>query len=474
MKNSDINFPFNSLLITLTLVFWLSISYGHAQPKTVHLINIFDFQTEIVDPITGELKSYKISVGAEKFRSYITAKAYKIAETLKIPLKSHDFFDADFIPDPLHSKFSKYAIQDSLYKLSCKGDIVIVAVLCHGFSSNTEKYSNDSVNYPNLILNYSGNISESIPFGDILCSLTKKQPSLILSIVSTCQELVSDVIASMIQKRYEGFLRNFNNFSIAGKNDQVPYTNSFEVRIERINDLFNQENLKTYVNDSSQTICIELISCDKGEYTYIDEEGGHFLSAFMDVFDESLNSPLKVDWLSIAEKTKLKTQNTINDYNTYLQNKRSEDYHLQNPQCFVTAKSGSCSDMPYFITSTLTNQQFGENSADFYIYQDHLSKNIETPYYIAVRFVKLGDSYREAGNPELAIRTLDVAIEMLQQTENQYVLATAYEKKGLALRDKLETDAAINELRKARNIFSSLNCQGSVSAIDHILVSLKN
>lgn len=465
----------SSLLVILifSLLVFKNSANGQA-PQNIHLIKIFDFHTEIIDERTHEDKSYKIRYGAKKFESYITSKSQKVADKLSLPLKQYSFYDKTYIEDPLNSRFSKHAIDEDLLSIECENDIIIIAVFAHGFGTNTNENKTDSVEYPYIILNYNRDISDSKPYYDILKTLNNKKPSLILSIVNTCQETVDDKTAYNINNRYNGYLRSFNaNFVTAGGGTKID-ENEFFISEDNIEKLFTKPEVGSPIGN--ETVLIDLVSCSNGEYTYVDEEGGHFISSFMSVFDEQLSKNENVDWFEIALQTKLKTEKSIKSYNEYLKTKKSSKYHVQTPQCYVSLLPYNSIKPKYLQTSKtiIPNPDDNPNPCQktIVINKDFYSPYNSPSYKFAIRLTKLANTYIQSGQPDYAIEALDVALPVLKSNNDKYFEATAYENKGWAYLDKGDNQKAIENFKIAMQKFDEIGCCGSATTIRAKLVQL--
>ncbi|MFY8001018.1 MAG: tetratricopeptide repeat protein [Candidatus Kapaibacteriota bacterium] len=74
----------------------------------------------------------------------------------------------------------------------------------------------------------------------------------------------------------------------------------------------------------------------------------------------------------------------------------------------------------------------------------------------AQRSLKLGSSYREARNYDLAQKYIQRGIELAQKADNRYWEATGYEYLGLVYRDIGDRTAALAALQRASDIFNGL------------------
>jgi hypothetical protein len=74
----------------------------------------------------------------------------------------------------------------------------------------------------------------------------------------------------------------------------------------------------------------------------------------------------------------------------------------------------------------------------------------------AQRALKLGSSYREARNFDLAQKYIQRGIELANKAGNRYWEATGYEYLGLVYRDIGDRDAALSALQKASDMFTGI------------------
>ena len=74
----------------------------------------------------------------------------------------------------------------------------------------------------------------------------------------------------------------------------------------------------------------------------------------------------------------------------------------------------------------------------------------------AQRALKLGSSYREARNYDLAQKYIQRGIELANKAGNRYWEATGYEYLGLVYRDIGDRDAALSALQKASDMFTGI------------------
>ncbi|MCS6808494.1 MAG: tetratricopeptide repeat protein [Bacteroidota bacterium] len=87
------------------------------------------------------------------------------------------------------------------------------------------------------------------------------------------------------------------------------------------------------------------------------------------------------------------------------------------------------------------------------------TRSFTTPRTIladAQRLLKLGNSYREARNYDIAQKYIQQGIEFAQKVGSRYWEATGYEYLGLVYRDIGDRAAALSALQRASDIFSSL------------------
>ncbi|MCU0427200.1 MAG: tetratricopeptide repeat protein [Candidatus Kapabacteria bacterium] len=85
-----------------------------------------------------------------------------------------------------------------------------------------------------------------------------------------------------------------------------------------------------------------------------------------------------------------------------------------------------------------------------------VSGNPRTWLADAQRSLKIGSSYREARNYDLAQKYIQRGIELAQKAGNRYWEATGYEYLGLVYRDIGDRTAALSALQRASDIFNGL------------------
>jgi tetratricopeptide (TPR) repeat protein len=86
---------------------------------------------------------------------------------------------------------------------------------------------------------------------------------------------------------------------------------------------------------------------------------------------------------------------------------------------------------------------------------------------LGVRYLKLGNTYREARNYDLAQLYIKKGLDMVRNQGSRYWEATGYEYLGLIYRDMGERDLALEYLRVSQGIFASiLNTRDGVGSDD--------
>ncbi|HEY1056846.1 MAG TPA: tetratricopeptide repeat protein [Emticicia sp.] len=93
---------------------------------------------------------------------------------------------------------------------------------------------------------------------------------------------------------------------------------------------------------------------------------------------------------------------------------------------------------------------------------------------MALRYIKVGNTLREAKQFTEAERYLSRGREAVEKLNNRYWMAVAYENLGLLSRDKKDVNNALIYLRKSSDIYQSIGSQTSYTVIKQILSGLKN
>lgn len=461
-------------------------------PKKIHLINILDY----LSSSSTEQEGYAMRQASRYLGASFEAKLNKLSNDLpQTEVVTYNIFDNvdleaeeashNYYTDIEKNKFSKANLIKELQNISCKGDIVMVVYNGHGFSTSAKEGKRDNngttVDYPNLVLNYSPPRKDNhfVPYEDILCVLQEKQPAMIISLISTCQIEFDPIVEERIAINYEAYNQEFLTHFDRASVQEIYRNNEEAIQEARVNDLFNLSSNSHYnFLQQDQVLSVELLSCSKGEYTWVDTEGGHFLTSFIDVFSEGLKSSSSVTWEQIAANTQHKTEKRINAYNIYESTKGGDfEKHEQTPQCQVLVKDINCQNIPRSLPLPTIKEGITSTPAviapSFFEYEAHIQGRRKTPYWLAKRFVKLGESYRVAGSIEQAIRTLETAIPVLKANKNTYELATAYEKLGLAYQNKQDKNNALLYLNKAKKLFDIMKVEGSMDVINSLIEQVK-
>lgn len=454
----------------------------------IHLISIVDRWSERSDNYD---KDYLLRRASELMHAEMSAKLNAISKEIKVmkglaPSEEifieHRVFDDGYTTNPDSNKFSWQRLDNILNEIDCKGDIVFVLYNGHGFSFSDPIVDNrgNEMSYPDLILNYEGldplNPYSSMPYVDILCRLQRKQPSLIVSLVNACQNEVAPNLQKALTQTYETY--QTKQYTTAGGNKGEP--NKLEIREKNIRNLFLLEHSKynQYKNNPNEILSAEFISCSKGEFTWIGDEGGHLYKNFSDVFDRLLEGQDSLTWEEIAKEVDSDTRDEIQDWN-----EKEDEIHLQNPQCRVFVKYLSCFSTPTPLNTPSRKPIYsggttGSNT-NLIEYKDYLKGTKIPPFWLARNFVKLGSSYRIAGGIDESLKILNVARPVVEKqvskkhrNNDKYLLASLYENTGLAHADNGDPSQAIEYLEKAKELYIETEAAGSVSVIDHLLEKL--
>lgn len=503
-----------NVLIPLTLLACCSLfstTTMHSQnnqPVTIHVINILDYISDYSDQ-----NGYAIRYASDEIKSYVQSKMAKVANKVNAgQLKVYDIFDKKGMfnhnpyRNPEKNKFSKVYLLEEVEKMDCEGDVVVVVYNGHGFTNSQSKTfmgnNGRGITYPNLVLHYDPPTSAKhyLAYDELLCKIQKKKPAMVLSIVSACQEKISNQVEGMMAFNTSNpnsstvdSLRDENfgttqeyafGFERASANAEL-VTNPFQVNEERTMELFNPYYKDDYRQavENDKVISIELLSCSKGEFTWVDAEGGHFLTSFMDALDQALDSPIETSWEYVASNTYEITRRRVSAYNLYASTKGGRfDEHVQSPQTKVFFRTEDCNETPIArplprIPNTLATNTFQGltiSNTEYFKYQKYLNGKQRPPIWLAVRFVKLGESYRTGGRPDYAVETLSAALPVLRANDHWYQLATAYERLGLAYRDQGNFVEARANYLEAQKLFKQLKVEGSLSVIQELIDQLKS
>lgn len=104
-----------------------------------------------------------------------------------------------------------------------------------------------------------------------------------------------------------------------------------------------------------------------------------------------------------------------------------------------------------FVFIHLTGSTFAQNNTD------------------AVRFIKVGNTLREAGQMTRSLDFLIRGLQGVKQARDQYWEAVAYENLGLLYRDQNDDIEAIRNFQKARSLYKTLGLPVSEDAIRELM-----
>lgn len=93
-----------------------------------------------------------------------------------------------------------------------------------------------------------------------------------------------------------------------------------------------------------------------------------------------------------------------------------------------------------------------------------------------IRFLKLGNTYREAGNLKESEFYMTKGFNIIAQYDEQYWLAACFEYFGYLARDLGNKEEALDNFKKAQEMFSSVISMenGSPSALNEVINSLED
>jgi hypothetical protein len=423
------------LSIGLLLIIFIN---SYAQEK-VHLIKVMATD----DP------AYTISNGAIKIKNDIEIQfKNNLVNKLGYEVIEYDITGENFNEDKL---------KDEISNLECEGDIVIFLYAGHGFR-NPHQVSE----LPFLKLNYEEGepslaMNKTVNAETVINRLKVKNPSTLISIINSCNNIPQEYknLTPNIQGGYAYHIEE------GGMSDNVN-----DVRLEELFNL-NPQNKGTSV--------VTLLSCSKDQKSWISIYGGFFHESFMIEFNKAVRSEKKISWDNIAIETQKKTAIAIERWN-----KKKENIGLKIEQCpsYIiednnrkVTRSRSCENIE-------SNDAVGGNAADIfepnvtnlYEYQEYINGTKKPPFWLARNFVKLGDSYINAGGNDEAIRILSAAEPVIKSKPNEkYLLASLYENMGLAYLQKQNYEVAKSYLLQARSLYEQTEAKASVSVIDALL-----
>lgn len=492
MKTQILSTTFITTFILVFLFAFVSFvpisSAQNSAPKKIHLINMLDYYSDY-----SNQEGYAMRLASANLKAYFESKLTKLSYDIpNVQIEIHNIFDepSPKAHDPYteieKNRFSKNHLVETLQALSCEEDMVVVVYNGHGFTTSNKPAILDAnggnMTYPNLVFHYSrpSNESHYIPYEDILCVLQQKKPAMIVSVISACQINVPEIVETQIAANYDAYTKEFlTNFDQAGVQADYLLYEEEAAKETRTKELFDLNTNTAYNSlQANQVLSIELLSCSKGEFTWVDAEGGHFMTSFIDSFGEALESPTPTSWEIIAANTQFKTEHRINAYNIYESTKGGQfEKHEQSPQCKVYVRDANdCSKAPISRPLPLVNNDLNIPTASnqtFFEYEAQINGKRKTPLWLARRFVKLGESYRVAGSPDQAIKILDTAIPVLKANKDTYRLATAYERLGLSYRDKKNKNKALQYLKEAKVLYHQMKVAGSMDVIDGLIEQLR-
>jgi tetratricopeptide (TPR) repeat protein len=420
-------------LLSIGLLFIIFIN-SYAQEK-VHLINV----------IATDDPDYTISNGALRIKNDIqTQFKNNLIDKLGYEVIEYDVTGKNFNEDKLKHEISN---------LECQGDIVIFLYAGHGF-----RYDNEVDELPHLKLNYEEN---EFTFGmstrTIINGLKAKKPSTLITIINSCNNVPSkyDLNEGLTPSTQGGY----NYISGAGSSD--------DINGARLEELFNSN-----LQDKGMNM-VTLISCSKNQQSWFNVNGGFFHEVFMTEFNNAVKSEKQISWNDIATETQKKTAFAIGRWN-----ENHKDEGLQIAQCPSYIIEDNNGKIIYSKTCE-NNDAIGGNTADIseptsistlYEYQEYINGTKKPPFWLARNFVKLGDSYINAGGNDEAIRILSAAEPVIKSKPNEkYLLASLYENMGLAYLQKQDYEVAKSYLLQARSLYEQTEAKASVSVIDALL-----
>lgn len=90
------------------------------------------------------------------------------------------------------------------------------------------------------------------------------------------------------------------------------------------------------------------------------------------------------------------------------------------------------------------------------IHYDARAQRKESSKEMSARFIKLGMSYREGGDPDNALYFLNKGLGLARQTKSRYWEAAAHEMIGLVYKDLRDKDRSVSNLLQARRLYDGI------------------
>lgn len=455
MKKS-INLSLKIVIFLLSITLFNSKVFAQDDIK-IHLIQILDYR-----PSDSQDGDYWMAKNAGRTLSRMKEEILNFAG--KFSISDSKITELVFSNQGFSPGFEKNKILSEIQKLQLsKNDIVFLVYFGHGFEDGKL-----GSKYPNLILDAPEGVKVdieqqmrmySVNAGFLIDKIIEKRPGVVLSLITAC------------------------NDNISVNNDDLAYIpKSQEMKKDfaasgSLGGILKERYLDLLGSRENETKSIEFISSIPGQKSYFNEDtyGGFFFQAFQEVFAKYIREKNSVSWSSIAIETYKKTVNSVFISNSKLQqpigliryfsNNSQKPYKEEN-----LTKEIAKTHKPEQITKPISdNPIISETNG----YSGDINP-IVVSYDLAVRFAKLGNSYRAAGNRVGAEKVLISSIASLEsKAPNSFELATAYENMGLLQKDNNNTQQAREYLNKALAIYQSLNAKGSEQAIQSILNNLK-
>ncbi len=229
-------------------------------------------------------------------------------------------------------------------------------------------------------------------YNDILKHLLSLKPSFCLSIVNSCQEERNSNIATLSYRPQQ------QRVWVAGtsrnrKNSQYQYDL-----------LFNKP-----ANTPYPTVFVELYSCSKKQYSYVDSEGGIFAKTFFEIFAQKLSGGGQryIDWQTVGSEVQREVaQNTVN-----------MEAGVQVPvgtiKCYDENKN-----MVRKLDITKRNlvvKPVRDTVVENFLKSDIMKGRKNPDLALLRRFTKLANTYMLYGAREQAIKTVDTTIYFLEK-----------------------------------------------------------
>jgi hypothetical protein len=376
------NFTFTK---SIFLLIFLSLTTLGVAQKRIHVLEILD--TDMVS--SDATHPAELRNGAENTRFQIKIEAEFLMKYLKLTESDVKYYEVSGKDKDGKDNFTKAGVATAINSLvsNCHpGDYVLIANYTHGLRSDR-----NNTDAPQISLgpNYA---HEYYYFDDILVEIEKAKPAFILSLVTACQKNIRDLAITDNPLRVPVQPRV--------NRERVAPNENREESAYQYQRLFENPIFQNY-----STVSVELYSCSKNAFSYVDSHGGTFAHEFFKIFKQklSLGGRAEISWKNIAFAVKTNVvQLTTNN----------ED-GKQTPVGIIRYIGGDGQIKKEYLDESVRKEVIPLENQDIYIEYTNLKKN--PSFRLAIRFVVLAISYMEEAYPELSLKTLDIAIPALEK-----------------------------------------------------------